>query len=98
MLIVEYWTDGPLLRDALAQAPAIEISIEEQYVDGEAASYIFWASGGDFTAFEVGLEADSSLTDVKSLAETQSRRLLSVYRPHASRPRILSATPSCPVP
>ena len=78
MLILEYSTDGPLLKEALEQAPETEIHVEEQYADDETTSYLFWADGGDLSAFEAGLEADSTITDVKTLAETETRLLYRV--------------------
>ncbi|NHN46459.1 bacterio-opsin activator [Halostella sp. JP-L12] len=77
MLIVEYWTDTPLLKTAFGRAPEMIVYPEEGYID-ETAHYIFWAEGGDFKAFEEGLDADPTVTDPKTLTELKTRRLYRV--------------------
>ena len=75
MLIVEFWTDGSLLTEALGRAPDMVIRPEEGYISGETARYIFWGEGGDFDAFEAGLDADSTVTNSTILTELDTRRL-----------------------
>ncbi|PGF14067.1 bacterio-opsin activator [Natrinema sp. CBA1119] len=77
MLIVEYWTDTPLLKTAFEYVPEISVYPEEGYID-ERAHYIFWASGGDFNAFEEGLDADPTVTNSKTLTELETRKLYRV--------------------
>ncbi|MFC7212539.1 helix-turn-helix domain-containing protein [Saliphagus sp. GCM10025334] len=74
MLIVEYWTDLPLLKNAFERAPDMIVYPEEGYID-ETAHYIFWAEGGDFNAFEEGLDTDPTVTNPKTLTELETRRL-----------------------
>ena len=76
MLIVEARTDAPVLEEALAHAPEVTVRYEELY-PGEF-TFLFWVEGDDFTAFEKGLAADSTVTDVVQLTETQTRRLYRV--------------------
>lgn len=78
MPIVEYWTDGPLLKAALERAPGMVVYPEEQYTGDETVHYIFWADGGDLDAFEAGLDADPSVTDPRLLTELEARRLYQV--------------------
>lgn len=85
MLIVEYRTDGPLLKTALERAPGMTLRVEEEYETEGASTVIFWAEGGDFEAFEDGLDADDSVVRPKQLAETQTRRLYRIVRSEAAR-------------
>ena len=78
MLIAEYWTDGPVLKDALERVPAMVLSLEEQYQDEETERFIFWASGDDFPAFEAGLQADPTVENIRTLVETPTRHLYGV--------------------
>ena len=77
-MIVELRIDSPLLREALGHAPDVSISHEEQYLTDDGISYLFWAAGGDFQAFEGGLDADRTVTNVAQLADTEGRRLYRV--------------------
>jgi predicted DNA binding protein len=76
MLIVEVRTDSPVLEEALAHAPGATVSYEELY-PGDF-TFLFWVEGGDVTAFEKGLTADPTVTDVVQLTETRTRRLYRV--------------------
>lgn len=78
MLIVEYWTDGPLLKDAFERAPKTVVSPEAGYIDDETSHYIFWAEGGDFDAFEAGIDVDPTVTDLRTLTDLETRRLYRV--------------------
>ncbi|WP_222914735.1 helix-turn-helix domain-containing protein [Natrinema sp. SYSU A 869] len=77
MLIVEYRTDVPLLKTAFEHAPEMNVYPEEGYID-ERTHYIFWAEGGDFNAFEKGLDADPTVTNSKILTELETRQLYRV--------------------
>lgn len=77
-MLVELRLDSPLLRDALGNAPGVSIGHEEQYLTDDGINYLFWAEGGDFTAFEDGLDADRTVTNVAQLAETEAGRLYRV--------------------
>lgn len=78
MLIVDFFTDSPLLGTALQRADDVEVSAEEQYHHDSGVRYIFWAEGGDLAAFEEGMAADPTVTDVRRLVETDSRRMYRV--------------------
>lgn len=78
MLIVEYRTDEPFLKEALERAPDLEITVEEIYVVDDTVHYLVWAECGDVDAFEAGIEDDPTATDPRTLAETPSRRLYRV--------------------
>jgi predicted DNA binding protein len=78
MLIAEYWTDGPFLKEALETAPGMAVETEEQYATDGTERYLFWAEGGDFAAFERGLDADPTVGDATVLTEAGSRRLYRV--------------------
>jgi predicted DNA binding protein len=75
MLIAEYWTDTELLKGALERAPEMTITEEEQYQVGETAKFLFWAEGGDFEAFEEGLDADPTVAKMKRVADLENQRL-----------------------
>ena len=79
MDVVDFHLDSPILREALQRAPTTTAKYEEKYGNGGSIRFIFWVEGGDFGAFEEGLAADPTVTDVVQLAETSTRRL---YRVH----------------
>lgn len=78
MLIVEYWTDGPLMKEALEHAPEMVLHDEEQYSREGRDQHLFWAEGSEYGAFETGLEVDPTVTDPRTLTETNTRRLYRV--------------------
>jgi len=78
IVLVELRLDSPLLREALGNAPDVAIGHEEQYLTDDGINYLFWAEGGDLTAFEDGLDADRTVTNVAQLAETEAGRLYRV--------------------
>lgn len=77
-MLVELRLDSPLLREALGHAPDVSISHEEKYLTDDGIRYLFWAAGGDFPAFEDGLDSDRTVTNVAQLAETERGRLYRV--------------------
>lgn len=75
MLIVEFRTDGPFLKEALELAPDAEITVEEIYIVDDTVHYLVWLESGDFDAFEAGVDDDPTVTEPRTLAETPTRRL-----------------------
>ena len=86
---MEFWTDMSLGKHALERAPDMVIRNEEEYIHGGGADFIFWAEGGDFEAFEAGLEDDPTVTDPKQMTETDTQRL---YRVTATAEAIENTT------
>lgn len=85
VIIVDFETDAPILREARAAVPEMTLTVEaEQAVDGRDGSaphpihLLFWAAGGDYDAFEAALEADPTVTDHRRLADTGRSRLYRV--------------------
>lgn len=78
MFVVEFRVDSPLLREALTRAPGTTVSHEEQYRVTDGINLLFWAEGGDSVAFEDGVTADPTVTDLLQLADTRARRMYRV--------------------
>lgn len=78
MLVVEFRVDAPILQAALDRDRSATVTNEELYQEGEAIKYLFWVESDDFEAFEDALAADSTVTNLKTLAETRTRRLYRV--------------------
>jgi predicted DNA binding protein len=78
MVVVEFRMDTPILQDALAHAPETVVIHEQQYQVGDDITHLFWAEDSDLTAFEEGLAADPTITNVSQLAETPTRRMYRV--------------------
>lgn len=78
MFVVEFRVDSPILQEALTHAPETTLRYEEQYRSSDEIALLFWAEGGDLTAFEEGVKADPTVTNLSQLAETQTRRLYRV--------------------
>lgn len=85
MLIVEYRTAGPLLQVAFERAPGMVVMPETGYLDVETTHYVFWAEGGDFDAFEAGLDDDPTVAEPRRLAELETRRLYRATSTEQSR-------------
>jgi hypothetical protein len=78
-LIADFYLETPVLRTALEAAPEMQISIEQQTLrDSKPFALSFWASGGDFEAFEAGLADDPTVDDVGVLAEVDDKHLYQV--------------------
>lgn len=77
MLIVEFRLDSPILRAALGHAPETTVTYEEVY-SADSTKFLFWAKGGDLTAFEEGLAADPTVTNPVLLTETEAHCLYRV--------------------
>ncbi|UPM41834.1 helix-turn-helix domain-containing protein [Halocatena salina] len=78
MIVVEFRMNSPILQESLTHAPEMTISYEEMYQTDEGILFLFWATEGDLTAFEDGLDADPTVANPTQLAETQTRRLYRV--------------------
>lgn len=78
MIVVEFQIDTPILQESLTHTPRTIISYEELYQTEGKIRFLFWAEGGDLTAFEDGLTADPTVANPTQLTETQTRRLYRV--------------------
>ena len=82
MITVEFETDNPILRETRQAVPEMSITLEAEQAPGvetnEPIRLLFWASGGDYDAFETALEQDPTVTDQKVLTDTGQRRLYRV--------------------
>jgi predicted DNA binding protein len=78
-LIADFYLETPVLRRALRAAPEMDVAIEQQTSrESKPFALAFWASDGDFEAFESGLADDPTTGDVTVLAELQNQRLYQV--------------------
>lgn len=82
MITVEFETDNPILRATREAVPDMSITIENEQSTGPddngTIHLLFWASGGDYEAFERALADDPTVTDPKVLADTGHSRLYRV--------------------
>lgn len=64
MKLVEFHLDHPVLREALQRVPGMRIEWERSDILGsqDRIRALLWANGGDFEAFERGLDADPTVT------------------------------------
>lgn len=77
MFIVEFRLGSPILREALSRTSGTTASYEEIYPT-DSTNFLFWAEGGDLTAFDDALDADPTVTDPVLLTETETHRLYRV--------------------
>ena len=76
MLVTTFKVDYPILREALSNAPEIELTWEQSdLTDGETHRMLVWADGTSFGAFEAGLEADPTVKSPTRVVEFDDRRL-----------------------
>lgn len=61
--------DEFVLADTMTAAPDMRIEIKRVVAGGQEVTPYFWASGGDFDAFEQALRSDSWIRDVLTLEE-----------------------------
>lgn len=82
-LIGEAEIGSPLLHEALAVAPGMTLHVEDiRPVDGETR-LVFRAEGGDFDAFEDGIDDDPTIQAYRFIAAFDDRRLYRVtLSPH----------------
>lgn len=89
MLIAEFRADGDLFADARERAPETVLFNEEEYIADDDVRLLFWAEGGDVAAFEEAIEDDPTVTALRTLAETNDRRL---YRADLSAEGVAETT------
>lgn len=78
-VVATFYLETPVLRRALRDVPDMAVSVEQQTApDATATTMVFWASDGDFDAFEDGLDADPTVTDPTLLADVDGTRLYKV--------------------
>ncbi|WP_101294648.1 helix-turn-helix domain-containing protein [Halegenticoccus soli] len=76
MIITEFRLEHPILREALARVPDMEIAWERSdVVDQRRVRILVWAEGGDFEAFEAALADDPTVTPPRRTVEIGDRRL-----------------------
>jgi predicted DNA binding protein len=84
-VIAEFTVDDEslLLQDSLAAVPSMQLEIVQDTagLDGLPIFY-FWASGGEFEAFEAALTEDESVAEYEMLERLEERRM---YRVKCSR-------------
>jgi len=82
MITVEFETDNPILQTAREAVPEMSITIENEQSPGPDDDgnihLLFWASGGDYEAFERALDDDPTVTDPRVIADTGHSRLYRV--------------------
>ena len=82
MITVEFETDTPILRTARQAVPEMSVTVENEQSPGrDDDGYIhllFWATGGDYEAFDRALDDDPTVTAPKVLADTEHSRLYRV--------------------
>lgn len=67
------------LHEATIEVPSVEIEVtSELAVDGQRPLLYFWASGETLDAFETAMEADETVTDVRTYTDLGDRRLYRV--------------------
>ena len=84
-VIAEFTVDDEslLLRDTLAAVPSVRLRIVQDTASREGLPiFYFWASGGEFDAFEAALGDDKSVGDYEALERLDDRRM---YRVRCSR-------------
>lgn len=76
MIIVEFRLEYPILRDALRCAPRMTVTWEQsdRTKDGRH-QLLFWTEGGDFEAFEDGLEEDPTVASPSRTIHLGDQRL-----------------------
>lgn len=78
-LIADFYLETPVLREALAAVPDMDVVVEQQIPRGSKPfALTFWTSGGDFGAFESALEDDPTVAGSRVLAELDGQRLYQV--------------------
>jgi hypothetical protein len=81
-MIVEFDIDSGALRQSLAAAPGMRVRIEHlDATDTIPLRSMFWASDGDFEAFETALDDDPTVEQWTRLAETDEGRLYRARHP-----------------
>lgn len=77
-LIAEYKTNLTQLLDALRAVPEMSVEHDEIYFTATGdVKWIFWASGGNQSAFQAALADDPSVESARVITEIPDRRLYS---------------------
>lgn len=79
--IAEWETSPPFLREALNAEPAMILKSENaSLTPDDGMVFLFWASEGDFEAFERALDADPTVRSFTVLTTFRDRRLYQTIR------------------
>lgn len=79
VIFVEVQLDTPVLQQALTSSDGIVVTVEEKRaLSSGVVRFLFWASGGDFDAFEAALEEDATVRSPSVLHEVEDKRLYRV--------------------
>lgn len=83
MYTAEFTTESPILSHALRAAPSMRIEhVDDRMVRDGPIKLIVRAHGGDFAAFERGLDTDPTVADIKMLTAEETHRLYRInYSP-----------------
>jgi predicted DNA binding protein len=79
-MFVQFHLESVVLSKAITHAPEMEVSA--QHIDSSPSipmRSVFWASGGEFDAFETGLDDDGTVTNWRVIAENGDDRLYRVF-------------------
>jgi len=78
-LVADFYLETPVLRNALTTVPEMTVAVEQQTLrDSKPFVLSFWASEGDFGAFDAALNDDPTVADATILGEFDDRRLYQV--------------------
>ncbi|QSG03665.1 helix-turn-helix domain-containing protein [Natranaeroarchaeum sulfidigenes] len=81
-MIVEFSFDVSTLQSALTESPGMTVEMDHMTsTDTVALRKFFWARGGNFEAFESGLEDDPTVRDPKRITEAPDSRYYRVIYP-----------------
>lgn len=86
-VIAEFTVDDPdlLLKEALAAVPEMTVTVEQDTASRDGLPiFYFWASGGDFAAFEAALDRDGDVAEYEVLETIEDRRMYRVGFSRAS--------------
>ena len=78
-MFVQFHLDSTVMSTALSHASGMAATV--QHIDSSDSipmRSVFWAGGGDFDAFETGLDADETVADWRVIAENGDERLYRV--------------------
>lgn len=76
MILVEFGLDYPILREALERAPEMEVTWKRSdQSEGGPHRILLWTEGGDFEAFEDGVEDDPTISTFSPVVKVGSQRL-----------------------
>lgn len=82
-MIVEFWFDVSTLQRALSRSPSMTVEMESiTSTDTVPLRKLFWAYGGDFDAFETGLDEDPTIEDPCCLTKANDNRLYRITNPN----------------